>query len=190
MTLCHAMSRPCLLPARVGARPSSAGMSQGFTIIELMTVVAIVVVLIAIAGPDFRNIIIATRVKSASFDVFSSLTQARSEAITRNTTVTVTPAGGGWVNGWTITCADATVCVDPVTLAPPLVIRRQDAYQGITIANTAASISYSGMGRANVAASFTIDAPGASDRNKRCVTLDLSGRPVTKPAITTGFTCP
>lgn len=164
--------------------------SPGFTLIELMIVVAILAILLAIAGPDFRNIIIATRIKNASFDVFSTLTQARSEAITRNTTVTVTQATGGWVNGWTITCTDATLCIDPLTLAPPLTIRRQDAYAGITITNAAASISYNGMGRANAAASFTIDAAGASNRDKRCVTLDASGRPVTKPVVTTGFTCP
>lgn len=180
MTLIRLTRCPPLRRGRVRARLSSTGTSRGFTIIELMIVVAIVVILIAIAGPDFRGMIAATRVKNASFDVFSSLTHARSEAITRNLTVTVTPAGGGWVNGWTITCADATTCKDPVTNAPPLTIRRQDSFQGITITNAAASISFNGMGRANAAASFSIDAPGASDRNKRCVTLDASGRPVTK----------
>jgi len=163
---------------------------QGFTIIELMIVVVLLVVLLSLAGPDFRSIIIATRIKNTSFDVFSSLTQARSEAITRNTTVTMAAAGGAWANGWTISCTDTDVCKDPVTSAPPLVMRNQDAYDGVTLSGSATSVSYSGSGRANATAWFSITAPNASDRDKRCVTLDASGRPVTKPVVTSGFSCP
>ena len=180
---------PTLRRTRTRLQPRRRSL-RGFTIIELMIVVAILVILISIAGPDFRNIIVATRVKNASFDVFSSLTQARSEAITRNTTVTITPAGGIWANGWTISCADATVCKDPITNAPPLVIRRHDAYDGVTMTNAATTITFNGMGRSSAAVSFSIAASGASDRNKRCVTLDPSGRPLTKPVVLTGFTCP
>lgn len=154
-------------------------MSGGFTVIELIIVVAILAILISIAGPDLRNLIVATRIKNASFDVFSTLTHARSEAVTRNTTVTITPSGT-WVSGWTISCNDATVCKDPVTNAPPLVIRTHGAYSGITISGGPANLSFNGMGRANTDAAFTIDAPGASAKNKRCVTISSSGRPSTK----------
>ena len=178
-----------MLKSRKTARTLTSR-SRGFTIIELMMVVVILVILISIAGPDFRNIIIATRIKNVSFDVFSTLTQARSEAITRNTTVTITPDSGGWAKGWTISCTDATVCKNPATNTPPLTIRQQNAYDGVTVTNSATSVSFNGMGRANAAVSFAISAPNASDRNKRCVTLDASGRPVTKPVVTSGFTCP
>ena len=87
MTLSRLAFCPFPRPDRQHVRPSFSGTPRGFTLIELMVVVAIVVILIAIAGPDFRNMIAATRVKNASFDVFSSLTHARSEAVTRNTTV-------------------------------------------------------------------------------------------------------
>jgi type IV fimbrial biogenesis protein FimT len=146
-----------------------------------MIATAILVVLIAIAGPDFRNTIIATRVKNASFDVFSSLTHARSEAITRNTTVRICK-GTTWASGWTVTFA---ADCDPGSITPENTIRKQDAYEGITITNAAASVCFNGMGRLSTvspcaATSFSIDAPGASEKNKRCVIIDASGRPTTK----------
>ena len=173
-------------------RPQTVRKMQGFTIIELMIVVVLLVVLLSLAGPDFRSIIIATRIKNTSFDVFASLTQARSEAVTRNTTVTMAAAGGGWANGWTISCTDADVCKDPANTppAPPLVMRNQNAYDGVTVSGSATSVIYSGSGRANATAWFSITAPNASDRDKRCVRLDASGRPFTKPVVTSGFSCP
>lgn len=158
---------------------SRIGPEYGFTVIELIMVVAILVVLISIAGPDLRNLIVGTRIKNASFDLFSTLTQARSEAVTRNTTVTVAPSGT-WSGGWTISCNDATVCKDPVTSAPPLVIRTQAGHSGVVISGGPATIAFNGMGRTNTAASFTIDAPGAAATSKRCVTISTSGRPATK----------
>lgn len=154
---------------------------RGFTIIELMIVVVILVILIAIAAPDFRNLIVATRIKNASFDVFSALIHARSEAVTRNTTVTVTPAAGGWADGWTMTESGGTV------------IRQQGAYSNIAItldnADTfvpSGTISFNGMGRLTVTGAipaFSLTATGALDKSKRCIIIDASGRPVTKEGI-------
>ena len=75
---------------------------RGFTLVELLVVMAIAVVLLGVAAPSLRDIILAQRVKNASFDVFASITSARSEAITRNVPVTIAPAGGNWSNGWLV----------------------------------------------------------------------------------------
>jgi len=184
MTPTRLTSGPLLWSQGRRAHAPAAGTAQGFTIIELMIVVAIVVILIAIAGPDFRSMIAASRVKDASFDVFSSLVHARSEAVTRNATVRIC-RGTNWASGWTITFA---ADCDPGNITPANTIRKQDAVQGITIASVPSgvtSICFNGTGRLNAtapcaAASFGIDAPGVIDRNKRCVTIDPSGRPVTK----------
>lgn len=140
---------------------------RGFTIIEAMLVVAILAVLVGAALPSLNQFALGQRVKNASFDLFSSLVLARSEAITRNTAVTVTPAGGGWQAGWTVTVtADGTV------------IRRQDdAYSTIAIAGPA-NVGYNGTGRLSAAVgAFSVTATGATPR---CITIDLSGRPVSK----------
>ena len=155
-----------------GARNASVG----FTVIELIIVVAILVILIGIAGPDFRKIIVATRVKNASFDVFSTLTQARNEALTRNTTIRICRASN-WTSGWTITSA-----ADCSSITAANTIRKHDAYQGLTITEspTSSSVSFGGTGRANAQVSFSIDAPDINAKDKRCVVIDASGRPRTK----------
>src|ERR1041385_409197 len=81
----------------MAARPN-----RGFTLPELLIVVTVMGVMIAIGVPSFAEFIRNQRVKTASFEVFASLVFARSEAITRNTSVTLTPTGGNWGNGWTV----------------------------------------------------------------------------------------
>ena len=130
--------------------------------------------------------IAASRVKDASFDVFSSLVHARSEAITRNATVRLcSNSGMNWEGGWTVT--SDTSCASITTANT---VRTQDTFSNIRVTGATAEVSFNGMGRANANASFTIDASGVIERNKRCVVLDASGRPVTKPPVQTGFTCP
>jgi type IV fimbrial biogenesis protein FimT len=64
---------------------------NGFTLIELMTVVALLAILSAIAAPSLRTFIESQRLRNASFDIVSDLLLARSEALTRQTVVVVTP---------------------------------------------------------------------------------------------------
>lgn len=139
---------------------------------ELLVVVVIAGILAAVAAPNLSWLIASQRVKGASTDIFSSLIYARSEAITRNTTITVAPVGGGWANGWTITV--------PLT---GLVLRNQDAVNGATIAGPA-SVSYNGVGRLSAAATpFSLTGTNVNDANSRCITIDLSGRPVVAKGI-------
>lgn len=148
-----------------------AGGVRGFTITELMIVVTVFAVLVGVALPNYNQFVRNQRVKNASFDVFSSLVLARSEAITRNTAVTLAPVtSGNWTSGWTVTAnAGATV------------LRRQEAIPGITITVTGpASFVYAGTGRLSSASgTFELSATGGSITT-RCISVDLSGRPVTK----------
>lgn len=143
--------------------------ARGFTLIEMMITVVILVILITVGVPSFRDFILVQRVKNASFEVFAALVLTRSEAVSRNNTVTITPTGGNWANGWQITT------VDPTTLAT-VNISNQSAYSNITITGPA-TIAYAGTGR-SAAASISLVATGVSAA--RCITIDLSGRPVTK----------
>lgn len=157
-------------PRSPGAGPRApgpgAGVMHGFTLAEAMIVVAILAILAGLAVPSLNQFVLGQRVKNASFDLFSSLVLARSEAITRNTAVTVAPAGGVWQNGWTVTAAGGTV------------IRSQDnEYSTIAIAGPA-NVVYSGTGRLSAAVgAFSVTTTGATPR---CITIDLSGRPVSK----------
>jgi len=146
---------------------STGARSRGFTLTELMIVVAVAAALTAAALPAYNEFVRNQRVKTASFDVFSTLVYARSEAVTRNASVTVTPTGGNWASGWTVTDTGGTV------------LRSQDALPAITIAGPA-SVVYAGTGRLSAAVgTFQLTSTG-STITTRCITIDLSGRPVTK----------
>ena len=141
----------------------------GFTITELMIVVAVASVLVAAALPSYNQFVRNQRVKTASFDLFSTLIQARSEAIVRNTSVTIAPTGGNWANGWTVTESGGTT------------IRNESAIANITLTGPT-SVVYNGSGRLTAAVvPFELTATG-SGITARCITLDLSGRPVSKAA--------
>ena len=63
--------------------------SRGFTLVELLVVMAISAILIAAAVPSFQSLIASSRASSASGSLLSNLEYARSEAIRRNQNVTV-----------------------------------------------------------------------------------------------------
>jgi type IV fimbrial biogenesis protein FimT len=144
---------------------------SGFTIIEMMIVVLIMATLAALAAPSMRKMILTQRVKTASFDVFSGMVLARSEAIKRNVSVTLTPTGADWVNGWAAT--------DP----NGVVLARQDPFTGIAIAGPA-SVTYNGAGRLSGAVvPFSLSSPDLPATGGRCIKIDLSGRPVSTTGI-------
>ena len=145
--------------------------SSGFTLTELLIVVAIAGILAAIAMPGFQSLTQSQQVKNASFELFSSLTLARSEAIKRNNNVTVTPVDADdWGKGWAI---------QDLTKSPTETVRSQAALKGVSIADGPSSLIYSRTGRAAASASFEIDVSGNVTPNIRCVSIELSGMPRT-----------
>jgi prepilin-type N-terminal cleavage/methylation domain len=80
--------------------------SRGFTLVELATTVTLLGILLAIAIPSFRSLILNQGVKAAAFDLFSALQYARSEAIKRPGETVSLKAGdttannGQWSKGW------------------------------------------------------------------------------------------
>lgn len=82
--------------------------SRGFTLVELMITIAVLVVLLAIALPNFQGTIRSNRVATATNEVISAIALARSEAI-KNTrgggvcpSSTGTQCGGTWSQGWIV----------------------------------------------------------------------------------------
>jgi type IV fimbrial biogenesis protein FimT len=143
--------------------------TRGFTVIEMMFVVVILAIMMAVALPNYSQFVRNQRVKTASFDVFSSLMLARSEAVTRNATVTVTPQSGttDWTGGWRVQVGATT-------------LRTQAALSNLTMTGPAV-VTYNGAGRltAALASGIQITSTG-SGITTRCITVDPSGRPVTK----------
>lgn len=148
---------------------TSLRMSRGFTVVEAVVVIGVLSILIALAGPALSGMLLTQQVKNASYDLYSSLTLARGEALTRNVAVTLTPTEGDWARGWAVVEEGGTV------------IRRQSAYARISMAGPA-QVIFSGDGRPDSTATpFAFTALNAHPDDYRCVRMRLNGRPrVTK----------
>lgn len=145
------------------------GAMRGFTMVELLIVLSILAILAAIAAPNMGTMIRTQRIKTASFDMFSSLVYARSEAVKRNTTVTLTPATGGWQNGWSIADSNGNT------------LRSAPAIGNISINGGPSTVVYSGNGRLSpvgTAIQFQLEAADVPTANSRCIKVSSSGSPI------------
>ena len=68
----------------------------GFTLIELMIVVALLVIFVSSALPSFSYLIKTNRTQSAASELASLLQYARAEAVTRNVDITAAASDGAW----------------------------------------------------------------------------------------------
>jgi type IV fimbrial biogenesis protein FimT len=140
--------------------------ARGFTLIEAMTVVALLAVVAAVAAPSFRSFIGTMNTKAVAFDLIADLAYARSEAIKQNTPVTVAPAGGGWADGWTV-AAGATV------------LRQHDALAPTIAVGNAAAVTFRPNGRlgtdTNPALLKWSVSSSVSGVTPRCVVIGLTG---------------
>lgn len=79
---------------------------NGFTIIELTVTIAVFAMLAAVTAPSLKSILMQQQVDGHISAVVSMIYRARSEAIKRNTVVTVCKSndkvtcGGSWSEGW------------------------------------------------------------------------------------------
>ena len=82
--------------------PRSMG---GFTLLEIMITLAIAAILLAAAAPSFTNMIRSNKITTYANDFGTTVNLARSEAIKRGGTVTISSTSGNtdWSQGWTLT---------------------------------------------------------------------------------------
>lgn len=89
--------------------------TRGFTIVELMVTLAVAAVLMGMAVPAFNDFVSQRRMASRSNDFLLAITYARSEAIRRNTVVSVqavddTDPGNEWGPGYCVVPGDPGNC--------------------------------------------------------------------------------
>lgn len=117
---------------------------SGFSLIELLFVLAIAAIALGIGVPAFSTIFANNRMTAATNDLVSSLHAARSEAIKRQVTVTLCPTadgagpcldGGSLASGWTVfvdRTGNATIDADDVILQRHAALPSQ-LHDGLTV---------------------------------------------------------
>jgi type IV fimbrial biogenesis protein FimT len=138
--------------------------TKGFTLLELMMVLAVVGIVMAMGAPSFNKLIEKNTVKKASSDLTMTMLLARSEAVKRNQTVLVEPLNGTWTDGWSVSSGVE-------------VISTFDTAEGVNI-DGPLSVTFAGNGRIqelNVITRFGLKHTG-SDAALRCLYLSASGK--------------
>lgn len=164
----------------------------GFTAIELMITVAVAAIVLAIAAPNFRDLLIRTRIGGAADELQSALALARAEALKLKSPVTICAratdtscaSGTSWAAGFLL-------FQDPNGNGLPdanerMLRTRPFQASNITITGSAASVSLLGNGRVagGVVRTFEVLGPGctagagtgADTGMRRQLTLAASGR--------------
>lgn len=148
--------------------------ATGFTLIELMVTIAVMAILLGIAVPSFNEAMLSSKLASYANSLSSSAVLARSEAIKRNTPVTlcVSSSGaacgtGSWEQGW-------------VVLSGAVVLHRQEALpSGLKVIEAAAidQVVFRPTGLGATSASFKVcRATPSAGSQERVVTINANGR--------------
>jgi type IV fimbrial biogenesis protein FimT len=147
--------------------------SAGFTLIELLVAIAVLGVVMVLAVPSFEGVLDRSRMRAVANDLAASAYLARSEAIKRNTPVSLcssangTSCTGNWNSGW-------------IVLAGTTVVQRGNALpQGFKVMTTGSvtNVVFQPTGFGATAATLTVcKATPTVGSEERVVTIDVSGR--------------
>lgn len=135
--------------------------------IELMIVLVILAILVSVGAPAFRTFILEQRARATTTDLRLALMTARSEAVKRNRDVALTPAAGGWQDGWTI--------ANPEAGEPDLLNHTQPDNTDVAVTLAGTNVVFEASGRAEEQVIFTVEVGSGSEAVTKCLKLSLNG---------------
>lgn len=148
-------------------KPSNRNFQKGVTLIEVVTTMAIAIVLATVATAPFGQMLGAMRMRSATSDIVNDLIFARSEALKRGQLVAITPSSDSWNSGWRITAVASNEVLGT----------RNPLGGGVNFSSSPAAVTFDSSGRLSGATSVVRFGLSSGGNNSRCVSLDPSGRP-------------
>lgn len=169
----------------------SAHRHAGFTLIEMMVVLAIMGIALSIAMPDIKSLVNNQKMKSATFDLVATAMVARSEAIkwggASSATIAIrAPADDFSSSGWCIVFTSTSACDTSSPGDAVIQVTRPPAGVTITYQGVAAPIIFNRSGRltGGVAVKLQVDDNDAFSQS-RCVTIDTNGNATVKVGVCT-----
>jgi type IV fimbrial biogenesis protein FimT len=148
--------------------------ARGFTLVELMVTIMVLVVLVSVAVPSFDNIRLSSRLSSYSTDLVAGSQLARSEAIKRNAAVTLCASSNGtacatngqWETGWIVISGSQVIQKQPATAS---------GYQ-MRDSGGLSALSFEATGVGGTAANITICRATPLGPQERVVKISATGR--------------
>lgn len=165
---------------------------SGFSLIELMVVLAIATILLGIGVPSFRMLLQNQRMTTTVNDLFAAINLTRSEAIRRGTRVDLVPVDGkDWASGWVVFIdQDADQIPDSgekiIYIHGP--VARDIVIKSRFADSSAEYLAYNGTGRTRTNANSRTPQLGnfllSSEHVSRRIVIGFLGRPrVCNPAM-------
>lgn len=152
----------------------------GFTIPELIVVIAIMAIIMGFAIPGLRDMMGGQKVKSASFDLVSSVMYARSEAGKRGATTSIKAVSSNDLSsGWCVIFGTAANCSVTAPAAETMRVHQPYPTVSFTWKTTSGPIVFGQTGRISSLVSIEI-ADLSNATFKRCITIDVTGVPTSR----------
>lgn len=184
-------------PLRASNRPGDGRADGGFSLIEMLVVLALIGIVTMLAAPSFNSAFLSNRLAAYANSFVASAQLARSEAIKRNRPVHVCrsadgaacAASGTWQQGWIVWSDDNS---NGTLDAGEAVVQIQQAISVDYQLNSSAGgydLAFQPVGGGSSAATLKLcrasPNPGAQERQ---IKIDATGR----PSVTTTHTgtCP
>lgn len=121
---------------------------SGFTITEMLVTLSILAILLAIAGPSFKEFMSSSKMVSNANGMIGAFNYTRMEAIKRGSRVNIGQLGSDWTSGivvWVDNDSDGSLDAgEELRLWPAF-----DSGSTVTSANGNSSFSFSAMGEVN-----------------------------------------
>lgn len=152
---------------------------QGFTLIELMMALVILVIILSFGLPSFNSVMESSRLRAATNNVTNAIQFARSEALRSRDTVAVCRANAGfdacafgadWSAGWIAAKLDPAGSNNWQTVADVEVIKIWDAVD-VVVSGANNGFIFERDGRAQAPAALDVQ----NDLEDRCINVNASG---------------
>jgi type IV fimbrial biogenesis protein FimT len=162
---------------------------SGLTLVELMTTLAVGIIILAIGVPAFMTMMSSNQAAGYANDLVGAIRLARSEAIKRSDMVTICASnaaqtacsGNNWINGWIVFSDDSNYATidEGETIHRVWAISEDDkgSYVFKDTPPNAIRFDAAGGNTAGAETQFAFQPASCTGRRARQITVAITGRP-------------